>query len=534
MNRRLVLSLSLTLLAASSAWSAPKRPNIIVLMVDDMGFSDFGCYGSEIQTPHIDAMASSGLRFTQFYNAGRCCPTRASLLSGLYPHQAGVGWMTQDLGHDGYRGEINKQCVTIPEVLKTAGYRTYMAGKWHLVHDRNKPANGNKSNWPRQRGFDRFFGTISGAGSFYTPVTLTRENTQTKEFPKDFFYTDAINDTTARYIREHAREFSDRPFFCYVAHTAPHWPLHAKPADIDKYQGKYDAGWDVLRKQRLERMVKLGLIDRSWKPNTRDNQVPAWQKLDDAKKNLMALKMAIYAAQIDIVDQGIGRIVAALKETGQFDNTLFLVLADNGGCAEGGHFGFDRKGNKKLGTDASFSSYGKGWANASNTPFREYKHWVHEGGIATPLIAHWPAGIPTDRQGQLVHQTGHLIDIMATCVDIAGATYPQQFSENPIKPMEGRSLIPAFHNKSIAREALYWEHEGNRAIRAGKWKLVAKGKSGPWQLFDMEADRTETKNLAKAMPDKVQSLAAQWQAWAKRADVLPIYPRGGKKKKTNP
>jgi arylsulfatase A-like enzyme len=530
---RAVLATLLLCLAAAPCANAADRPNIIVLMVDDMGFSDFGCYGSEIQTPHIDSLASGGLRFTQFYNTGRCCPTRASLMSGLYPHQAGMGWMTQDLGHDGYRGELNNRCVTIPEVLKPAGYRTYMAGKWHLVHDRNKPANGNKTNWPRQRGFDRFFGTIAGAGSFYTPATLTRENTQTKDFPKGFFYTDAINDTTAQYIRQHTKQFPDRPFFCYVAHTAPHWPLHAPADQIAKYRNKYKNGWDKLRQQRHSRMVEMGIIDKSWKMTSRDQNVPPWEKLDAKQADRMDLKMSIYAAQIDIVDQGIGRIVQTLKDTKQYENTLFLILADNGGCAEGGNFGFDRTKAKELGGNASFSSYGRGWANASNTPFREYKHWVHEGGIAAPLIAHWPAGVPAARHGKLEHQPTHLIDIMATCVDLSGATYPNRFNDNPIKPAEGRSLRPAFGGKAIKRDAIYWEHEGNRAIRVGQWKLVAKGKTGPWQLYDMATDRTETKNISKKMPGKVKELAATWQAWAKRADVLPVFPRGGKKKPKN-
>ncbi|MDX1565403.1 MAG: arylsulfatase, partial [Phycisphaeraceae bacterium] len=509
MNRGCRL-IALVILAAivSKTTAAERPPDIIVLMVDDMGFSDFGCYGSEIRTPNIDTLAAGGLRFSQFYNTGRCCPTRASLMTGLYPHQAGMGWMTRDLGHDGYRGELNNRCVTLAEVLQSAGYRTYMAGKWHLVHDRNKPTNGDKSNWPRQRGFDRFFGTISGAGSFYTPATLTRENTQTREFPEDFFYTDAINDTTARYIREHVEAFPDRPFFCYVAHTAPHWPLHAKPQDIARYADRYRDGWDRLRAERLKRMQRMGLIQNQWTLSPRDRRVPEWNKLSAKRKKRMALKMAIYAAQIDTVDQGIGRIVQTLKNTGRFDNTLFFILADNGGCAEGGNFGFDRKGNQGLGTDESFSSYGRGWANVSNTPFRRYKHWVHEGGIATPLIAHWPAGIPSQRNGSIEKQPSHLIDIMASCVEVSGATYPQQHNGQTIKPMAGRSLRPAFVGEGIQREALYWEHEGNRAVRAGPWKLVAKGKKGAWELYNMEADRSETNNLAAKMPDKVRKLAA--------------------------
>lgn len=526
-----------------------KRPNIIIMMADDMGFSDIGCYGGEIHTPALDELASRGVRFTQFYNTGRCCPTRAALLSGLYSHQAGVGWMMADNGYDGYRGELSRDCVTIAEVLKTAGYSTYMSGKWHVTKD-VRP-DGDKSNWPRQRGFDRFFGTIHGAGSFYDPNSLTQDNTQIPP-GKDFYYTDAISDYAIKCIDEHK---SDNPFFMYVAFTAPHWPLHALPEDFERYRGRYDDGWDALRGQRFSRQKKMGLINPKWKLTPRDPDVPVWP--DEKEKAWQIRRMEVYAAMVDRMDFGIGRIVAKLKKTGQLENTLILFLADNGGCAEEygsrGPLRPTREEAQRLqpmkpgelqtrmqplvtrsglpvktgvgvmpGPADTYISYGKAWANASNTPFRLYKHWVHEGGISSPLIAHWPEKIK--RHGEYERQPGHLIDLMATCVDVSGAKYPTEFQGHAIQPMEGKSLVPAFEGRSIEREALYWEHEGNRAIRQGKWKLVAKGTNGPWELYDIDADRTELNDLAGKHPDRVRSMADMWDRWAKRAKVYPLTP----------
>ena len=526
---RFTAALFIALSCIGSARAAGTRPNIVLILVDDMGYSDIGCYGGEVRTPNIDALAAGGLRFTQFYNTGRCCPTRASLLTGLYPHQAGMGWMTTDLGHDGYRGDLNSSCRTIAEVLRPAGYSTYMAGKWHVT--KHKGPDGPKHNWPRQRGFDRFFGTISGAGSFYTPSSLTLENTQLKEYPEDFFYSDAINDTTVKYIEEHSEKSADKPFFCYVAHTAPHWPLHALEEDIDKYRKRYLGGWDVLRAERYARMLSMGLLDKRWKLTTRDRAAMAWKDVPAERKADMALRMAIYAAQIDRVDQGIGRITAALKRTGQLENTIIFFLADNGGCAEGGIWGFERKKNAVLGKDSSFASYGLSWANASNTPFREYKHWVHEGGISTPLVVHWPAGIKA--RGELRSQPGHLIDIMATCVGVSGAKYPKEHEGRRIKPLEGQSLFPPpAGRKASGERAIFWEHEANRAVRLGDWKLVAKGRDSPWELYNIAEDRTELRDLSAAKPELAARLAARWQAYAERADVLPIYPRGTGKPKS--
>jgi len=523
-----------------------QRPNIVLIMADDMGYSDIGCYGGEIHTPNLDALAAGGIRFTQFYNTARCCPTRASLMTGLYPHQTGVGHMMEDKGYDAYRGELNNRCVTIAEVLKQAGYSTYMAGKWHVTKS-IKP-DGDKHNWPCQRGFDRFFGTIHGAGSYYDPSSLTRDNTQVPPDGEDFYYTDAISDNAIKFVREHD---SDNPFFMYVAFTAPHWPMHALPRDVDKYKGRYDAGWDALRAERHKRMTEMGIVEKKWKITPRDSSVPPWEKAQD--KEWYQRRMEVYAAMVDRLDQGVGRIVSELKKTDRFENTLILFLADNGGCAEEYGSAGPVKPDpsepavlKPMGKDElqtrmqpvvtrdgrpvrtghgvmpgpadTYIAYGKPWANASNTPFRLYKHWVHEGGISTPLIAHWPAHIKA--RGKLRHQPGHLIDVMATCVDVAQAKYPTEYKGHKITPMEGRSLLPAFDNKSIEREAIYWEHEGNRAVRQGKWKLVSRHPGG-WELYDLEADRTELTNLAEKYPEKVEQLKAMYESWAARCGVQP-------------
>jgi arylsulfatase A-like enzyme len=530
-------------LQSRAVWN--KRPNIVLIMADDMGYSDIGCYGGEIHTPNLDALAAGGIRFTQFYNTARCCPTRASLMTGLYPHQAGVGHMMEDKGYDGYRGELNDRCVTIAEVLKQAGYSTYMAGKWHVT--KSIQPDGDKHNWPCQRGFDRFFGTIHGAGSYYDPVSLTCDNTQIPPGDK-FYYTDAIRDNAVNFIHEHTTE---NPFFLYVAFTAPHWPMHALPEDIAKYKGRYAEGWDALRAERHKRMIEMGIVEKKWKITPRDSSVLPWEEAKD--KEWYQRRMEVYAAMVDRLDQGVGRIVEELKRKSDFDNTLILFLADNGGCAEEYGSNGPIKPDpsepvvlKPMGKDElqtrmqptvtrdgrpvhtghgvmpgpadTYIAYGRPWANASNTPFRLYKHWVHEGGISTPLIAHWPAHIKA--RGKLRQQPGHLIDIMATCVDVARAKYPTEYKGHKITPMEGKSLLPAFDNKPIEREAIYWEHEGNRAIRRGKWKLVSRHPGG-WELYDLEADRTELNNLAEKYPERVRQLKALYESWAARCGVQP-------------
>ncbi|MCB1094650.1 MAG: arylsulfatase [Verrucomicrobiae bacterium] len=537
---------ALTLATQASA----DRPNIVLMMADDMGISDIGCYGGEIETPRLNQLAADGLRFSQFYNTSRCCPTRASLLTGLYPHQAGVGHMMEDRGLSGYQGNLNNHCRTIAEVLHPAGYRTYMSGKWHVT--RHRMPEGPKFNWPRQRGFDRFYGTIHGAGSFFDPNSLTRDNDQIAPDEEPFYYTNAIGNNAARFITEHE---GDDPFFLYVAFTSPHWPMHALEKDIEKYKGKYDKGWDSLREERLKRMIDIGLIKPEWKMTERDPGAPAWE--DERMKTWMSRRMEVYAAMVDCMDQNVGKVVDALKAKGMFENTLILFLADNGGCAEEmgsggkvrppldagpsmpmkpGELQLDmvpkitrdgkpvRQGKGVMpGAADTYVAYGLPWANASNTPFRRYKHWVHEGGISTPLIAHWPAGVAVDRKNTIEHQPGHLIDIMATCVDVARAEYPAAVDGAPIHPMEGVSLLPLITGKGDWQrtQPLFWEHEGNRAVRDGKWKLVATMAKGEWELYDIERDRTETTDLASQNPERVRAMATLWQNWAVRANVLP-------------
>jgi arylsulfatase len=512
------------LFAGNTSW---RKANVVLIMADDMGYSDIGCYGGEVRTPNLDRLAAGGLRFTQFYNAARCCPTRASLLTGLYPHQAGIGHMVGNRGYPAYQGYLNEHCVTIAEALKTAGYRTLMSGKWHVGE--------NRPHWPVDRGFDKYYGIISG-GANYFDITKTKAPgvkrtmaVDDKPFvpqPGRFYMTDAFSENAVKFIDRYGRD--KEPFFLYLAYTAPHWPLHAWPEDIAKCKGKYLKGWDRLREERYRRMIKIGLISRKWKMSPRDTATWPWN--DEKNKELLDLKMAVYAAQIERMDYGIGRVLDKIKEIGVEENTLVMFLSDNGGCAEGGPVGFDnRKNALPPGGVDSYMSYGLSWANASNTPFRRYKHWVHEGGIATPLIAYWPAVIKN--VGSLTHQPGHIIDVMATCLDVAGIEYPKTYKGRELNRLEGKSLLPIFEGKKRrGHQALYWEHEGNRAVRQGKWKLVSAHK-GPWELYDLEADRTELNNLAEKHPQKVKQLKELYERWAKRSGVRP-WPIKARKRKT--
>jgi arylsulfatase A-like enzyme len=547
----LLRSFFLLLIAASSLQAA--APNIILIMSDDMGFSDLGCYGGEIQTPNLDRLAQGGVRLNQFYNTGRCCPTRASLLTGLYPHQAGIGHMMEDRGHDGYRGDLNNRCVTIAEALKPAGYRTYAVGKWHVT--KHAKPEGPKHNWPLQRGFDRFYGTITGAGSFYDPGTLTRDDTMISPFadpeyqPKQYYYTDAISDHAVRFIDDHARDQKEKPFFLYMAYTAAHWPMHALGEDVAKYRGKYNAGYESIRQARFLRMKQMGLIPKNAELSP---TVGDWANVKD--KAWEAGCMEVYAAMIDRMDQGIGRVVGTLEKNHLLENTLILFLQDNGGCQEGiGRQPKPPEANRMtypaIAQDAirldiipkqtrdgqpvkqgqgvtpggpnDYIAYGEAWANVSNTPHREYKHYVHEGGISTPLIAHWPAGIPTRQNGKIENQAGHLVDLMASCVDVAGAKYPAEFNGHAIQKMEGASLVPAFQGMDNGVRSIFWEHEGNRAHRFGPWKIVAK-ENKPWELYNVDQDRAEQHNLAENDPERVKTMASSWETWAGRANVLPV------------
>lgn len=505
-----------------------QRPNIIVILSDDMGYSDLGCYGGEVETPNLDGLAKNGLRFTQFYNGARSCPTRASLLTGCYPHETGIGHMTNppenltahDLEVPQYRGFLNNNCVTIAEVLKEAGYATLMTGKWHLgISDQSK--------WPLQRGFDKFYGIVSGASNFFKPVYprgITYMNDTITITDDDYYTTDAYTDHAIKFIDETRQENKEDPFFLYLAYTAPHWPMQAPQEVVDKYKGKYmEEGWTKIREDRFNKMKKMGLIDETWDLTPQDSR--EWDSLPDEKKKELDTRYAIYSAMIDRMDENIGKLVKHLNEQSILDNTLIIFLNDNGACEEGGELGGGPA--KQLETkEGYFLTYGGAWANASNTPYREYKHWVHEGGIGTPFIVHWPNVIPKEKQGDLVSEYGFLQDVMATCVDVGQATYPQKIGANSIAPTSGKTLVPLFKgiDKRIHTEPIFWEHEGNKAVRLDKYKLVSKWskeQETKWELYDMETDRTEMHDLAQQYPEKVKELGEMYSDWATTTQVLP-------------
>ena len=482
---------------------AAPRPNILLIMADDMGFSDIGCYGGEIRTPHLDGLARRGIRFTQFYNNAKCGPTRASLLTGLYSQQVGDGRMG-----------TNRSCVTLAEALKPAGYRTLMVGKWHA------------NSIPVRRGFDRYYGLCDGCCNFWNPgkqrpgepapgrkysrwrrwAIEDKELTPYTPEDRSFYTTDAFTDHALKYLDEYAKE--DKPFLLYVAYTAPHYPLHAWPEDVARYKGKYTIGWDELRRRRHRRQIEMGLLDKRFRMSPRDDGISTWD--DVADKEQWDLKMAVYAAMIDRMDQNIGRLLDKIRALGKADNTLVLFLADNGGCAEN----VNKTPKVPPGPLASYRTVDRPWANASNTPFRKYKSWDHEGGICTPLIACWPARVK--QGGRITRQVGHIIDVMATCLDVAGAAYPTRLGGQDILPLEGKSLLPVLDGRRReGHDAIYWKFGGCRAVRQGKWKLVASRGKG-WELYDMAADRTELSNLAAAEPRRVERMAALYAAWEAR------------------
>ena len=515
-----------------------RRPDVLLVLADDMGFSDIASYGGEAHTPALDRLAQGGVRMTQFYNTARCSPSRASLMTGLHPHQVGIGILNFDDSPDGYPGNLAEDCATVAEVLKEAGYATYLSGKWHLAVDMDNP----NGAWPTRRGFDRFFGTLEGAGSFYQPRTLVRgeENIEEEAAADGWFYTDAISANAVTFLQEHESETPDDPFFLFLSYTAPHWPLHAHEEDIARYAHRFDEGWDALREQRLERLVKAGIIDPAWPLSDRDERVPAWEDAPD--KEWEASRMEVYAAQIDRMDQGIARVLEQLEATGRLENTLVVFLSDNGGCAEemppesvkefvtafvplkevsrtGGQVVPGNIPGLRPGPEETYQSYGRAWANLSNTPFREYKHWVHEGGISTPFIVHWPAGLQ-DSAGELCTVPSQLVDVLPTIAEAAGATYPGHRDGRPIPPVEGRSLLPVLRGDANPDRDLFWEHEGNCAVRRGRWKLVRKHRH-PWELYDIDADRTELRNFAPQHPELVADLEQAYQAWADRCGVIP-------------
>lgn len=536
--------------AKAGAGQSPGQPNIVLIMADDLGFSDLGCYGSEISTPNLDRIAHAGLRFTQFYNTSRCCPTRASLLTGLYSHQAGIGDMTTDQGLPGYRGHLTPNTVTLAEVLRGAGYQTAMVGKWHvantralqpkekhlqwLAHQTDYPAFAPLSQYPVNRGFDRFYGTIWGVVNFFDPFSLVNGTEPVTTVPADYYYTDAINDTACTYIRDFSQR--SKPFFVYVAHTAPHWPLHAPEEDIQKYAQTYTGGWDAIREARYRKMKQEGLFPAAADilPARWDSSV-SWEQYPD--KEWDAHAMAVRAAMIERMDTGIGRITRVLTETGCLDNTLIVFLSDNGASSDEAQRygpGFDRHGSTRNGKpvayptdkevlpgdEATFAGTDKRWSSVANTPFRYWKTEPFEGGICTPLIIHWPAGLQT-AAGSITQQAGHVMDFMPTFAELAQASYPATYQGREITPSSGKSLVPILQGKQRkGHEFLFFEHLGRRAVRKGNWKLLKPAK-GEWQLYNLESDRTEMNNIAGKYPGLVNELAIAWEKWATTHQVLP-------------
>ncbi|EEF63076.1 arylsulfatase [Pedosphaera parvula] len=526
-----------------AAETSATPPNIVLILADDLGFSDLGCFGSEISTPHLDHLAAEGLRMTQFYTTPRCCPSRAALLTGLYPQQAGIGNMMEDRGIPGYRGELGQNCLTIAEELRRADYHTAMVGKWHLSHihfdgkkqlnhESDEPFWDNKNSWPVQRGFEDYFGTIHGVGSYYDPFSLVRNNTPIRPEGTNFYYTHAITEHAVADINRLAG--NKKPFFLFVAYTAPHWPLQAPEKDIAKYRQRYLAGWDTIRSNRYQRQMEMGLLNKKWPLSPRDPRVPAWSSVVD--KEWEANRMATYAAMVENLDNGVGNILETLKRKGIEQNTLVIFFSDNGACAEpiepnwydvpsrtrdGRHISVGNNNHAVFaGPDNVWQSYGIPWANVSDTPFLLYKHFTHEGGIASPFIARWPAGIK--QSGVVSDQLAHVTDIMPTLVEIASAAHPDNYEGRAIQPLEGKSLLPIFEGKDrLHPSPIFWEHEGNRAVRLQQWKLVAR-QGQEWELYDSSADRTEQNNLTSFHPDKVKEMANLYDAWAKRCHVLPF------------
>lgn len=521
---------------------AHETPNIVLIMVDDMGFSDLGCYGGEIETPNIDRLAADGVRFANFYNASRCCPTRASLMTGLHPHLSGIGHLTnppppKESAHDAgpefpnYRGFLNRNCATIAELLNPAGYATFIAGKWHLGGDKQEY-------WPLQRGFDHFYGCLSGATRFFHPVEprhMTQDNTYQVESKsttdRPFYTTDAFTDHAIRFITQEKNE-KDRPFFLYLAYTAPHWPHQAHEEDITKYRGKYMQGWDVIRQKRYEKQITLGLIKPEWKLSPRPKDVPVWSSLSMQKKKELDMRMAVYAAMIDRVDQNIGKLVQTLKQENKFENTLIVFLSDNGACAEGPTLGRGAIMDREKRNQQHSNNYGSAWAHVSSTPFRLYKHYTHEGGAATPFFMHWPGHVKL--QKDWYRSPAQVIDVVPTLLRVAGAGYPRLAHGNRLPPLRGVSLTPAFEGEPLQRtRPMFSEHEDNAFMMDNDWKLVGRGVSthnGPkaenWELYHLANDRTELHDLASAHPDKLKTMAEKWLEWAREDKV---YPKPAKK-----
>ncbi len=528
------------------------QPNFILILADDMGYSDLGCYGSEINTPNIDSLASNGVRFSQMYNSARCCPSRAALLTGLNPQQTGVGHMVSTFGQSnsitvpGYQGYLNETSATIAEVLKTNGYNTYMSGKWHVgggydLTDASTWDPGNKTHpTPTQRGFDNFFGIVAGAANFFHPRTLMKDDKVLVIDTSDFYLTDAISENAVSMLETSSKD--NKPFFMHIAYTAPHWPLHAYEEDIAKYVGKYRHGWDEIRSSRHEELKGMGMLDSKWEISPRDSSSRPWNTVEEQEWE--DLRMAVYAAMIDRMDQGIGKILAKLRELELDENTVVMFLSDNGGCAEflaeeterptplqystptpdGRNIQMGNCQDFKPGPDDTFMSYDLPWANASNTPFRLFKRWTHEGGISTPFILNWPEQI---KEPSIVHDPTHIIDIAATIYEASNAIYPKEYNGNAITPLEGESFLKVINGENWERRnPIFWEHEGSQAIRDGEWKLVSEVGEG-WELYNVNEDRTELNNLAEKEKERLSKMRHSYHTWMERCGVedWPIPPQ---------
>lgn len=503
---------------------APK-PNVILIMVDDMGYSDLGSYGSEISTPNLDRLAKEGTRLREFYNNSICAPTRASLLTGQYQHKAGVGYFDVNLGLPAYQGYLNKESLTLGEVFRSGGYSTLLSGKWHVGSE-------DQAQWPNQRGFDKFYGILKGASNYFDtkplpfgkgyPVMLLKNNE--KQYPKEdsYYFTDEIGKNAIEFLDEQNKE--NKPFFLYLAFTAPHWPLRAKPEDIAKYKGKFDKGWDVLRENRIQKLKENGIILPNQTISKRDEEVPEWNKLTYDEKQFWKAKMEVYAAMVDNMDQNVGKVLKKLKDLKKDQNTLIVFISDNG--AQGGFSTYNPlkrglvKNDGPVGTSGSFDYQEQNWASLSNTPFRQYKNDMHEGGFSSPFIAWFPSKI---KAGRIDKGTGHIIDLAPTFYELAGIEYPTAYKGIKTNPLAGKSLLPVlFDNVSeVDRGApLFWERAGNRAVRDGKWKLVSTYPKYKWELYDLEKDRGETQDIADSNLAIVNKLSASYNDWALKTGVV--------------
>lgn len=500
MNKTLFSSGLLALLAPAVAAQEKSAPNIVLIMCDDMGFSDLGCYGSEIQTPHLDSLAAQGLRFSQFKNTGRSCPSRAALLTGRYQHEVGMGWMTAvDEHRPGYRGQIACEYPTIAEVLKSNGYRTYMSGKWHVTVDGAFDApNGS---YPVQRGFDRYYGCLSGGGSYYKPTPVYNDLERINDFPDDYYYTNAITDSAVSFVQRH--DVSE-PMFLYVAHYAPHLPLHAPAARVEQCLDRYKVGFDVLRHQRFEKQKQLGLVPDTMQlpmfSQEFSGKRPTWEDLTSQQQEKWIRDMATYAAMIEIMDEGIGLLVDAFRQKGMLDNTVFLFLSDNGATREGGYLNQLR-------------------ADLSNTPYRSYKQWCFQGGTSTPFIVTYGDPAKNRDKGGICRQPAHIIDLLPTCMDLAHAHWPSAFGH---ADLPGVSLLPAVAGKAVNPRTLYFEHQSSCAIIDGNWKLVRADQNQQWELINLAEDPFETRDLSSQYPDKMEELEAKWVDWANHHQVFPL------------